>query len=241
MATIFDEARVSELVLSWQKTTDEEAKAELWAQIVAECKNCLLAIIYTYKWPLADVGTHDEILSELVLRLHKLLDYFKPERGRFYSFLVRCSLNYLSSLRDKAWRYTNKYTVTDFTGGDEPLVPVSQPQVYSRAYEIRERLEHFTRPESDFEFFLTRNLVLYAYQREGRRKPPTSEEITNVVAEICRLSPQDAQARTNEALQLLRRELRDLGVGRFTADEPGRCVTQRGFFYEADFVKTRRK
>ena len=102
MATIFDEARVSELVLKWQKTKDTEAKAELWAQIVAECKNCLLAIIRTYKWPLADVGTHDEILSELVLRLHKLLNYFNPGRGRFYSFLVRCCLNYLSTLRDKA-------------------------------------------------------------------------------------------------------------------------------------------
>lgn len=219
MATIFDEARVSELVLKWQKAKDAEAKAELWAQIVAECKNCLSAIIRTYKWPLADVGTHEEILAELVLQLHKLLDCFKPSRGRFYSFLVRCSLNYLSTLRDKARRYSNKYTVTDFTGWDEALVPVSQPQVYSRAYEIRERLEHFTRAEEDFEFFLTRNLVLYAYQRKGRKEPPSSEEITSVVAEICRLSPEDAQARTNEALELLRRELRDLGV---TVHEPGR-------------------
>ena len=173
MPVIFDESRVSALALAWQQTEDAEGKARLWAEIVAESRNLLLSIICSYKRPLDTGGTREEILSELTLRLHRLLRYFKPAKGKVYSFLVRCSLNYLSTLRDRAWRYTSRYTVADLSSWDAHTALTVEHKVYSRPFEIREALDHYSRPDSDFEFFLTRNLVLYAYQREGRREPPT--------------------------------------------------------------------
>jgi len=222
---IFDEEALSALVLAWQEASCER-QAAIWREIVEQTSDYLLTVIRSFKGDLRPLGTHEEIRAELVLKLHRVLSHYHPDRGRLFSLVTVSCLNHLRTLIEKVARWRMRHLSVDFSTSDpEVFGSYVQPEIYGLGAEIRARLDHFTESNGDFEFFLVRNLVVYCYGREGgasRWVPPTLEQIAGIVEEIVSLPADRALEQTRVALELLRNELSDFSPTHLRASEPGR-------------------
>lgn len=202
------------LVRAWQRAP-AGLEAEWWALFVNETADWLCAIIRSFKRDLSSLGSIQDIRAELVLHLHdRVLPAYRPGRGKLFSLVTFACHNYIRTLLEKAARF-HKHYVSAATFADDPAEPevdslgaAVQPEVYSLPAEIRERLDHYTAPGEDFDFFLVRNLVVYAYTRGGRVLP-TLEQISQIVSEIVSLPLPEAYEQTEAAVIMLKNELAD--------------------------------
>jgi len=88
---IFDEAKVSALILQWQNTGDEQ----LFAQIIQESLELIRCMIRMST--ALDYEELDALTNECVLKLSEALSQFQTELGRAFSFCSVTLRNFLSS------------------------------------------------------------------------------------------------------------------------------------------------
>jgi DNA-directed RNA polymerase specialized sigma24 family protein len=207
---LFDETRLAGLVTRWQEAIEDE-RPQIWQEIVEQAIEFLYAVIRSNRVDLRALGSHQEICSELVLKLHRVLSKYRPGRGRLFSLLERSLQNHCCTLLQKHYRYTLRYQVnSDFVDAHDPHVT---PEVYSLAAEIRARLEHYTAPNGDFEWMIIRQVLVFGFTGEGAGGPGASglpDRVSAIVAKLCKLSPEAARARTLQAVECLRDSLKDL-------------------------------
>ena len=189
-----DEERLSVLIRAWQQAPPS-LKDEWWEQFVNESADWLMAIIRSFKCDLTSLGCHEDVRAEILLHLHnRVLPAFRLGKGRLYSLVTVSVNNYILTLLEKAGRYTSRNIAIDFFGTDpEVFGRCHEPEVYSFAAEIRQRLEHFTARNGDSEFFLVKNILVYAHTQLGRGGPGqylTAEEVARLSAKFanCRRS-----------------------------------------------------
>lgn len=242
-----DEARLSILVRAWQ-LAPPAIKTELWRSFVTETADWLFAIVRSFRADLSPVGTADDIRAELVLHLHdKVLPAYRPAKGKLYSLVTFSCQKYILTLLEKQNRLRRHYVLAadyheTFSDADAEVDAFVwlEPEVYGDCAEIRERIDLFTAPREDGEFWLVCNLVVYAHERDrGRGSPPLEvAQIADVIAGIVGLSPAVALTRTEAALFLLRKTLGDfrgrpsLYAGEDLIDQSFNDTTQSAFAFD---------
>src|SRR5260221_7769850 len=213
MQPLFDETLLAGLVCRWQKAQPDEQPL-IWREIVEALPPYLCWFIHSSKLDLRPLGPPEEIASELILKIHRLLKSYNPNSGsRFFSFVQCCLFNYCCTLLQRHYRYTLRYHVaSDFIDAHPP---VTHPEVHSLAKELSSRLEIYTAMDGrGFEPFVARNLVVYALLgwERGRDLPlPTLlDRISYLTQKLCNTDSETARQQTQAALEALRRELATL-------------------------------
>jgi len=227
-APLFDNKLVEGLVSQWQRARTP-GQQHLWAQIVEQTTPLIRDIIRKEKLDLRIVGEPDEICSELVLKLPKVIAAYVPGKGQLFSLLQISFQRYLRNLLEKQYRYRLRYRVdSDFI---EEYRPLGEPEVYSIAAEIRTRLIQFTSVHDDFILFIVNNLVVYAYTYGGGEDMPGGhppiKRIAGMIARLTKISRASARARTVAAMESLREALKDLRGGTLEPNQPNHCNGQQ--------------
>ena len=205
-----DEARLSVLVRAWQRAPPD-LKDEWWREFVNESAAWIMAIVCSFKTDLSGIGSYEDVRSEIFLHLHnKVLSAYRHGKGRLFSLITFSTQNYIRTLLERQRRLSQHYLVLE--EDDLQRQSATLPEVYGLATEIRQRLDHFTaRGKDGFDFFITRNLVVECYWREGGLGgvSPSVEQIALIVQRIVALPADLALAQTRRALLLLQKELAD--------------------------------
>jgi hypothetical protein len=106
-STLFDERKVAELILRWQRTGD----GELFATIIAISLPLINYLIYKYSYQ--SRSDFCETRSEVILKLAKALPKFDPTRGRAFTLYFYAIKRFLFSRFEKEVRRRSREVSTD--------------------------------------------------------------------------------------------------------------------------------
>jgi hypothetical protein len=121
-SSIFDERKVSELILKWQHRPSEEG----FRRIIDVSLNLIDSLIRRYSWTGAsDFG---DVRHDVVLKLAELLPKYDPARGRAFTFFTVSIKNFLFSRFDRTLRRRGREVLTDFTRLEENAAPVEEEE-----------------------------------------------------------------------------------------------------------------
>jgi hypothetical protein len=205
----FNEERVSSLILQWKKNHD----IKLWQEIVKETIPLIDTLILHGSF--TEYDQLEALRSECVIKLHKLLDKFDPNRGRAFTIFSISFKNFLLTYSQKV---DNKAKVV-FNAEDEFL-----DQVEGSVYIAQDLSEAFKQRVLDIEtrFFekpyadAMRYLVNY-FIKEGFDKSKT--KLCATLASIYDITPDQAYFLYDYTLIKLRSALFEMTECIFTEVE----------------------
>jgi Sigma-70 region 2 len=140
VSSIFDEGKVSELIVRWQRTGEEE----ILASIMRGTLELIDSTIRTYS-P-SSPSEFAEVRSEVVLKLASLLPKYDPARGRVFSFFVLSIKNFLINRFRATVRRRSHEVLTDFSVFEETGA-VAPPEIRLESEEFEARLRELLRPQ----------------------------------------------------------------------------------------------
>jgi hypothetical protein len=139
VASIFDEGKVAELIVRWQRTGDEE----LLVSIIRGTLRLIDSIICKYS-PTSS-SEFAEVRNEVILKLATLLPKYDPARGRAFSFFIFSIKYFLISRFHKTVLLRSREVLTDFSQWEETGA-VAPPELPLESEEFEARLRELLRP-----------------------------------------------------------------------------------------------
>jgi hypothetical protein len=141
-SSIFDEGKVAEAIVRWQRTGDEK----ILATIIEGCLKLIDFMIRKYSF--TSLSELPEVRNEVVLKLTRtLLAKFDPGRGRCYTFLFLSIKHFLFNRFDKTFRFRRRFVLTE--NGELPELPDNsgEPEKKLESTEFLERLVALLHPQ----------------------------------------------------------------------------------------------
>src|SRR6516162_765998 len=103
-AMCFNEARVHELILAYQRDPDPET----WQAIVMGCLPLIDSLIRKHRFQIYE--DLEALRNECVIKLFKAIRHYNPERGRAFSCLTvaftRFLFSYVATIRTRTRRFS---------------------------------------------------------------------------------------------------------------------------------------